>query len=238
MKKREAVVAFMAQAARRLTNRVNRFLGGHHAVSTATAKRTILNTASAAILCAVAFLLSAGHGNTADRTASPDVEIDAKAFRCITKMTPVRHFYADNLRGDLDATLAAANSPTGAVYPPGSVIQLVPSEAMVKRSQGFNTATHDWEFFELDVSKDGTQIRKRGFTDVVNRFGGNCFGCHIAARPEWDLVCEADHGCAPIPLTREMSGALQRTDPRCDNRPVSAQDAEALRQLNELVKPR
>jgi len=109
---------------------------------------------------------------------------------------------------------------------------------MVKRRKGFNTATRDWEFFELDVSKDGTQVRKRGFADVVNRFGGNCFGCHIAARPEWDLVCETDHGCAPIPLTRAMSGALQRTDPRCNNPPVSVQDTEALKRLNELLKPR
>jgi hypothetical protein len=189
---------------------------------------------SAASLCLVMLLLSVGYASSADR----DVQVDAKSFRCVTKLTPVRQFYVDNLLGDLAATVAAANSPTGAVYPPGSVIQLVPSEAMVKRAKGFNAATRDWEFFELDVSKDGTQIRKRGFADVVNRFGGNCFTCHIAARPEWDLVCETNHGCAPIPLTRAMSGALQRTDPRCDNPPVSPQDAEALKQLNELMKSR
>ena len=192
----------------------------------------------AAALYAVVVLLFAGGSNGADRTASAGDHIDAKSFRCIRTMTPVRHFYVDNLRGDLDATVAAAKSPGGAVYPPGSVIQLVPGEVMVKRDKGFNTVTHDWEFFELDVSKDGTEIRKRGFADVVNRFGGNCFGCHIAARPEWDLVCETDHGCAPIPLTRAMSGALQRTDPRCDNAPVSAEDAQALKQLDELVKRR
>ena len=191
---------------------------------------------SAAIMCVVAFLFCAGSARGADRTVSSGEHIDAKSFRCITKMTPVRHFYVDNLRGDLGATVAAANSATGAIYPPGSVIQLVPGEVMVKRDKGFNPATRDWEFFELDVSKDGTEIRKRGFADVVNRFGGNCFGCHIAARPEWDLVCENDHGCAPIPLTRAMSGALQRTDPRCDNAPVSPQDAAALKQLNDLIK--
>jgi hypothetical protein len=60
-----------------------------------------------AILCGVALLLSAGLGNATD--------IDAKSFRCIRKMTPVRQFYVDNLRGNLDATLAAANSTTGAV---------------------------------------------------------------------------------------------------------------------------
>src|SRR5438876_1416745 len=180
------------------------------------------------VLCGVALLLSAGLVNATD--------IDTSSFRCITKMTPVRQFYVDNLRGNLDATLAAANSATGAVYPPGSVIQLIPGEAMVKRDKGFNAATHDWEFFELDVSKDGTQIRKRGFADVVNRFGGNGFACHIAARPEWDLVCEADHGCAPLTITRAMIGALQRTDPRCDNPTISPQDAEALKHLNQLLK--
>src|SRR5262245_1650239 len=169
--------------------------------------------------------------------ASDTTVIDAKSFRCITSMTPVRHFYVDNLRGDVAATVAAAKSPTGAVYPPGSIVQLVPTEAMVKREKGFSPATRDWEFFELDVSKEGTQIRKRGFADVVNRFGGNCFACHIAARPEWDLVCESDHGCAPIPITRAMIGALQRTDPRCNNPVPSAEDAEALRQLQRLLKP-
>ena len=180
----------------------------------------------------LAVLTSVGPGEAADAKV-----IDASSFRCITSMTPVRHFYVDNLGGDVAATVAAANSPNGAVYPPGSVIQLVPGEAMVKREKGFNPATRDWEFFELDVSKTGTEIRKRGFADVVNRFGGNCFACHIAARPEWDLVCESDHGCRPIPLTRAMSGALQRTDPRCNHPTPSPEDAEAFRQLQKLLKP-
>ena len=87
-------------------------------------------------------------------------------------MTHVRQFYVDNLLGNLDATLAVANSATGGTYPAGTVVQLVPTEAMVKRDKDFNPVTHDWEFFELDVSKDGTEIRKRGFAEVVNRFGG------------------------------------------------------------------
>jgi len=186
-----------------------------------------------AAMSSVALLLTTELGRAAD----DGFKIDAQSFKCITKMAPVRHFYVDNLRGQIDATLAAANSPAGAVYPPGSVVQLIPGEAMVKRGKGFNPATRDWEFFELDVSKDGTQIRKRGFADVVNRFGGNCFACHIVARPEWDLICESDHGCAPIPLTRAMSGALQRTDPRCTNPPPSPADAEALRQLEKLLQP-
>jgi hypothetical protein len=45
-------------------------------------------------------------------------------------MTHVRQFYVDNLLGNLDATLAVANSATGGTYPAGTVIQLVPTEAM------------------------------------------------------------------------------------------------------------
>ena len=178
-----------------------------------------------ATLWSVALLLSPGLGLATD--------IDASSFRCITT---VRQFYVDNLQGSLDATLVAANSPRAAVYPPGSVIQLIPSEAMVKRDRGFNAATHDWEFFELDVSKDGTRISKRGTVDVINGFGGNCFGCHVRAAAQWDLICETDHGCAPIPDTRAVIGALQTTDPRCDNPPISAEDTEALKQLEQLLK--
>src|SRR4029077_19422865 len=132
------------------------------------------------ILCGFALLLSAGLGDA--------THVGAHAFWGLTEKTAVRQFHVDNLRRHLDATVAAANSTTGAVYPPGSVIQLIPGEAMVKRDKGFNAATHDWEFFELDVSKDGTKIRKRGTTDVVNRFGGNCFDCHVPAAAQWDLV--------------------------------------------------
>jgi hypothetical protein len=192
------------------------------------ARSTRIKELVSTMLCSAGFLLSMGLGNAMD--------IDANSFRCIRKMTPVRQFYLDNLQGNLDATLAAANSTNGAVYPPGSMLQLIPGEAMVKRDKGFNAETHDWEFFELDVSKDGTKIRKRGFADVVNRFGGNCFGCHSAARPQWDLVCETDHGCAPLAVTHAMTRALQRTDPRCDNPPISPEDAEALKQLEQLLK--
>jgi hypothetical protein len=155
----------------------------------------------------------------------------------MTQMTHIGHFYVDNLVGDLDGTVRVAESTTGGVYPVGSVLQLVPTEVMVKREKGFNAATHDWEFFELDVSPGGSTIRTRGFVEVVNRFGGNCFTCHIRARPQWDLVCDTTHGCDPIPVTIAMTGALQRTDPRCKKRgPVSAEDAAALEQLAIIAK--
>ena len=146
---------------------------------------------------------------------SPELNVDADSFVCLSKMTAVRHYYVDNLSGDLAATVAAAESTDGAVFPPGSVVQLVPTEAMVKHNSGWNAATNDWEFFELDVSAEGSSIRNRGFTDVVNRFGGNCFGCHVKAEARFDFICELDHGCDPIPVTREMIAGIQQQDPRC-----------------------
>ncbi len=184
-----------------------------------------------------AALLMVGPGAAAPADAPHPVAITENSFRCITDMTHIGHFYVDNLLGDLKSTVQVAESTTGGVYPVGSVLQLVPTEVMVKREKGFNAATHDWEFFELDVSPAGSTIRTRGFVSVVNRFGGNCFTCHVRARPEWDLVCSTTHGCDPIPVTLAMSGALQRTDPRCKHQgPVGAEDAAALVQLAEIQK--
>ncbi|HBN15662.1 MAG: hypothetical protein CMQ46_04360 [Gammaproteobacteria bacterium] len=150
--------------------------------------------------------------------ADAPIEIDADTFECITEMTPVRGFYVDNLLGDIAATLAVANSETGGTWPTGSVVQLVPTEVMVKQPAGTSPQTNDWEFFELDVSSGESEIVTRGFTDVVNRFGGNCLDCHVKAEPQWDMICETGHGCDPIPLSREMIVGIQQGDPRC-NRP-------------------
>jgi len=142
------------------------------------------------------------------------IEIDGDEFVNLNDMTPVRGFFVDNLVGDLDATLAVANDPEGGAYPVGTLIQLVPTEAMIKREPGFSPATNDWEFFELDVDGQGTTIRVRGGDEVVNRFGGSCATCHQLAEPQWDFVCEQDHGCESLPLTREQFEAIQAADPR------------------------
>lgn len=169
---------------------------------------------------------------------SATLEITDETFTCIREMTPVRGFYVDNLAGDLEATLAVANSPDGGVYPAGSVVQLVPGEAMIKRAPGVSPATNDWEFFELGTSAEGTQISKRGYADVVNRFGGNCLDCHVKAEPKWDMICETGHGCDPIPLTRDILLLLQKTDPRCkDNPTLSPEEVGKLKALQQALAP-
>jgi mono/diheme cytochrome c family protein len=84
----------------------------------------------------------------------------------------------------------------------------------VKRHEGFNPATNDWEFFFLSVSPEGTDIEVRGVEDVENRFGGNCASCHSAADSRFDFVCEDDHGCEPLPIDDNLIFAIQESDPR------------------------
>ena len=97
---------------------------------------------------ALVLLVSSKLGVAQESTTA--VAVNEDTFDCIRDMTAVRGFYVDNLLGDVEATVAVANSPTGGVYPPGSVVQLVPGEVMVKHGKGFSPATKDWEFFELD----------------------------------------------------------------------------------------
>lgn len=144
-----------------------------------------------------------------------DLDMSPEDFVCLLEWDRVRRFRITNLLGYLDETLEVANSPTGGVYPVGTVIQLIPNEAMVKRAGGWSPETGDWEFFSLATSAMGTEILDRGATEVVNAFGGNCFDCHSAADPQWDFVCEQDHGCAPIPIDEATIDALQQNDPRC-----------------------
>ena len=73
----------------------------------------------AGLLCAAA-LTPAGAAE-----APAAIVVTAESFKCLHDMTPVRGFFVDNIAGNLEGTLAVANSPTGGVYPPGSVVQLV-----------------------------------------------------------------------------------------------------------------
>ena len=158
----------------------------------------------------------AGAGTTvAEDVAVEDVVVEADDFKALADMTPVREFFVDNVAGDLETTLAVANDPEGGVYPVGTVIQLIPQEAMVKRAPGFDPDSNDWEFFTLDVTPAGTTILTRGGSEVVNRFSGSsCSSCHGAAEPEFDFVCEDDHGCEPLPSGDDVITAIQQSDPR------------------------
>jgi hypothetical protein len=143
-----------------------------------------------------------------------DAKLSAADFKNINTMTRVNDHFVTNVRGHLAQALAVAHSANGGTYPVGTIIQLIPQEAMVKRAKGYSPATNDWEFFSLDTSATGTKILSRGGAKVVNRFGGSCASCHSAAQSQFDFVCGTTHGCAPLPVGPAVFAALQKADPR------------------------
>jgi hypothetical protein len=172
----------------------------------------------------------------ADELGERKFKIDESTFKCILKMTAVRGFFVDNLAGNLEGSVAVAQAGKG-TYPEGTVLQLIPNEVMIKQQKGFSPGTNDWEFFALDTDKNGSKIVSRGGQDVNNFLGLSCFECHKAARAEFDLVCEQDHGCVPLPLTTAMFHAVQHTDPRCQPpETVSAEDTAALKELGPAIE--
>jgi hypothetical protein len=146
--------------------------------------------------------------------AVQDARLSAADFKNIHTMTRVDDHFVTNVRGHLREALAVAHARKGGRYPVGTIIQLVPQEAMVKRAKGFSPSTNDWEFFSLDVSDKGTKILSRGGAKVLNRFGDSCASCHGAAKSQFDLVCGATHGCAPLPIGHDIIASLQNSDPR------------------------
>ena len=99
-------------------------------------------------------------------------------------------------------------------YPVGTILQLVPVEAMVKHPREKFPKTNGWEFFALEVSEAGTKIRDRGDNVVNLSQGVTCFSCHQPAA-RFDFVCEKGHGCAPIPFDDQKIAELQKADLRC-----------------------
>jgi hypothetical protein len=150
-------------------------------------------------------------GTTA--TTLPDVAPTPADFVNINTMTRVGDHFVGSLNGHLAAALTIAHSAQGGVYPVGTVIQLIPTEAMVKRRKGYSPATRDWEFFSLRASPQGTTIVQSG-AKVKNFLGLDCASCHRAAQPRFDFVCGKTHGCAPLGVSDQLIAGLQSGDPR------------------------
>ena len=143
-----------------------------------------------------------------------DFVMQATDFTNLHDMTPVRGFFVDNKLGHLEEAVAMATANKGGEYPVGTIFQLVPQEAMIKRHPGFNPKTKDWEFFFLTTDATGTKIAVRGAEKVVNRFGGHCASCHALAKSKFDFVCEKDHGCEPLPIGDDVIHVIQEADNR------------------------
>jgi len=71
-------------------------------------------------------------------------------------------------------------------YPEGTVVRLIPQEAMIKRSKAAFPTTNGWEYFALAVTPQGTTVRGRG-DEASNRLG-TCKSCHAGATKS-DAIC-------------------------------------------------
>src|SRR3954447_1548206 len=156
---------------------------------------------------AAALVLSAGYAAQAQDTPEP-------LLACIANGTKVRHTYVQHADPAKlkEAVRIFETQAQNADYPEGTVIRMIPQEAMVKRSKAAFPNSNGWEYFTLAVTPQGTSVRARG-DEASNRLG-TCQSYHTGAA-KFDYVCERGHGCAAVPLTDEQISTLQAADPRC-----------------------
>ena len=118
----------------------------------------------------------------AEADATPDVTADAEPdateltitaedFDCLTNWEGVRGFFLTNLLGETAEAVRVAEGGFAEPAPVGTIVQLVPFEAMVKLPPGSSPETNDWEYFLLSNTSVGTEIVERGFAEVENLAG-------------------------------------------------------------------
>jgi hypothetical protein len=148
--------------------------------------------------------------------SADDLVITAKSFGCVLDLPKVRNTRIQNPDPEKlqEAIRIFRDSVSDKEYPTGTVLQLIPTEAMVKHDRAAFPNTNGWEFFALKVSADGTVIQDRGDKVINTSLKKPCLGCHSPAA-KFDFVCEKKHGCAPIPVTDQQIAAMQAADPRC-----------------------
>ena len=148
--------------------------------------------------------------------SAEDISVSEQNFGCILDWPKVRntrfkHADPEKLK---EAMRILRDSVPDKEYPVGTILQLVPFEAMVKHPREKFPKTNGWEFFALEVSEAGTKIRDRGDNAVNLSQGVTCLSCHQPAA-KFDFVCEKGHGCAPIPFDDQQIAELQKADLRC-----------------------
>jgi len=145
-----------------------------------------------------------------------DIAVSEQNFGCILDWPKIRNTHIQNTDPEKlkEAIRIFRDSVPDTEYPVGTILQLLPTEAMVKHQHGTFAQTNNWEFFSLDVSAAGTKIAERGDNVVNHTQGVTCLSCHEPAA-KYDFVCEKGHGCAPIPLDDEQIAKFQAADARC-----------------------
>ena len=148
--------------------------------------------------------------------SADDVLVTEKSFVCVLDLPKVRNTRIQNPDPEKlkEAIRIFRDRVPNTDYPTGTILQLIPTEAMVKHDRASFPKSNGWEFFALDVSADGTKIADRGDKVINASLKKPCLDCH-APGAKFDFVCEKNHGCAPIPVTDQQIAGMQASDPRC-----------------------
>ncbi len=148
--------------------------------------------------------------------SAQDITVTEQSFGCILDWPKVRNTYFKHSdpKKLKEAMRIFRDSVPGKEYPVGTILQLVPFEAMVKHPHEKFPKSNGWEFFALEVSEAGTKIRDRGDNVVNLLLETPCLTCHQPAT-RFDFVCEKGHGCAPLPIDDQKIAEFQKADLRC-----------------------
>ena len=148
--------------------------------------------------------------------SADDLVVTEKSFGCLLDLPKVRNTRIQNPDPEKlkEAIRIFQDSVPNKEYPKGTILQLIPAEAMVKHDRAAFPNSNGWEFFALKLSADGTTIVDRGDKTLNTTLKKPCLDCHSPGA-KFDFVCEKGHGCAPVPLSDQQIAALQAADPRC-----------------------
>ena len=161
--------------------------------------------------------LLAGGFATSPSASAQELNVSEESFGCVLDMPKVRNtrFKHADPQKLKEAMRILRDSVPDVEYPVGTILQLVPFEAMVKHPKEKFPKSNGWEFFALEVAEAGTKIIDRGDEHVLNvLLKAPCLSCHQPAA-KFDFVCEKGHGCAPLSIDDQQIADLQKADQRC-----------------------
>src|ERR1700693_5578229 len=126
--------------------------------------------------------------------SADDLVITEKSFGCVLNLPKVRNTRIQNPDPEKlkEAIRIFRDSVPDKEYPTGTVLQLIPTEAMVKHDRAAFPNTNGWELFALKVSADGTTIQDRGDKVLNTSLKKPCLESHSPAA-KLDFVCEKTH---------------------------------------------
>lgn len=168
-------------------------------------------------------LLAASIVLTLATGARAEFIVRAKDFRCIKEGATVAGkkfvIFHKNPKKLARAIRIAESGKPRLKYPEGTIIQVFPDEAMVKRGGGFNPRGGGWEFLLMRVTPTKVKILQRTADErdgeLVHNKMGACEDrrCHDNWRARrFDFICE---GQLPwFEISDELFQQL-RFDPRC-----------------------